>query len=213
VKFECKDLERCLEVPELMADAREHARNCPACRRELWVWSEMSNLASGLREEWDTPELWPKIRTQLAAQPKRKPVRRYDWRLLGAIAAVLLLAASGLTWFRVRPAPAVTKPASAEAQGDFLTEQTLKEVEQAEKAYANSIEKLSRIAAPKLENADTALIAAYREKLVLLDSAIADMRSSVTQNRFNTRLQMELAALYKQKQETLQEIVRREQKN
>jgi hypothetical protein len=39
------------------------------------------------------------------------------------------------------------------------------------------------------------------------------MRSSVTQNRFNTRLQMELAALYKQKQETLQEIVRREQKN
>ena len=150
MKFECKDLERCLEVPELMADAREHARNCPACRRELWVWSEMSNLAAGLREEWDTPDLWPKIRTQLAAQPKRKPVRRYDWRLLGAIAAVLLVAASGLTWYKLRPAPAGPPPASAEMKGDFLTEQTLKEVEQAEKAYAASIEKLSRIAAPIL---------------------------------------------------------------
>ena len=45
MKFECKDLERCLEVPELMADAREHARDCPVCRRELWIWSEMSNVA------------------------------------------------------------------------------------------------------------------------------------------------------------------------
>lgn len=206
MKFECKDLERCLEVPELLADAREHARNCAACRRELWIWSEMSNVAPGLREEWETPELWPKMRTQLAAEPKRKQVRRFDWRLMGAIAAVLLIAAGGLTWYRLQPQPKTV-------QGDFLTEQTLKEVEQAEQAYARSIDKLSKIAEPKLDQADTALIAAYREKLVLLDSAIADMRSSVNQNRFNTRLQMELAALYKQKQETLQEIVRRDQKN
>ena len=94
MKFECKDLERCLEVPELMADAREHARNCAACRRELWLWSEMSNLAPGLREQWDSPELWPKIRTQLAAEPKRKPVRRFDWRILGAVAAALLISAA-----------------------------------------------------------------------------------------------------------------------
>jgi hypothetical protein len=207
MKFECKDLERCLEVPELMADAREHARDCPVCRRELWIWSEMSNVAAGLREQWESPELWSKIQTQLAAEPKRKPVRRFDWRILGAIAALLLFGAGSVTWYELRP------QAQTAQSADFLTEQTLKEVEQAEQAYARSIEKLSKIAQPKLENADTALIAAYREKLVLLDSAIADMRSSVTQNRFNTRLQTELAALYKQKQETLQEIVRREQKN
>ena len=214
MRFECKDLERCLEVPELMADAREHARSCPACRRELWIWAEMSNVASSLREEWDAPELWPQIRTQLAAEPKRKPVRRYDWRLLSAIAALFLIAAGGLTWYKWPPPrqeSATARPGTVE--GDFLTEQTLKEVEQAEQVYAKSIEKLSRIAEPRLEKGDTALVAAYREKLVLLDSAIADMRSSVSQNRFNTRLQMELAALYKQKQETLQEIVRREQKN
>jgi hypothetical protein len=208
MKFECKDLERCLEVPELMADAKEHARNCAACRRELWIWSEMSNVASGLREEWETPELWSKIKTQLATEPKRKPDRRFDWRIMSAIAAVLLVAAGSLTWCQLRP----QQPPAAQS-ADFLTEQTLKEVEQAEQAYAKSIEKLSTIAAPKLNNADSALIAAYREKLVLLDSAIADMRSNVSQNRFNTRLQTELAALYKQKQETLQEIVRREQKN
>jgi hypothetical protein len=207
MKFECKDLERCLEVPELMADAREHARHCPACRRELWIWSELANVAPGLREEWETPELWPKIQTRLAAEPKRKRVRRFDGRILGAIAALLVVAAGSLAWYELRPLP------PAHQSPDFLTEQTLREVEQAEQAYVKSIDKLSKIAAPKLNNADTALIAAYREKLVLLDSAIADMRSSISQNRFNTRLQMELAALYKQKQETLQEIVRREQKN
>jgi hypothetical protein len=208
MKFECKDLERCLEVPELMADASEHARDCAACRRELWIWSEMSNVASSLREQWDTPELWPKIQAQLAAQPKRKPVRRLDWRLLGAVAALLLVAAAGaLSWYQTR-----SHPRSAPSS-DFLTEQTLREVEQAEQSYARSIDKLSKLAQPKIENAGTPLIAAYREKLVLLDSAIADMKSSVGQNRFNTHLRLELAALYKQKQETLQEIVRREQKN
>ena len=58
MKFECKDLERALEVPELLADAREHARDCKACSRGLWIWSEMSQAAPALREEWDTPQLW-----------------------------------------------------------------------------------------------------------------------------------------------------------
>ena len=70
MKVECKDFERALEVPELLPDAREHARDCPACRRELWVWGEISNLASGLREEWESPELWPQIQQSLVAEPK-----------------------------------------------------------------------------------------------------------------------------------------------
>lgn len=118
-----------------------------------------------------------------------------------------MAAAGALSWYQTR-----SHPRSAPSS-DFLTEQTLREVEQAEQSYARSIDKLSKLAQPKIENAGTPLIAAYREKLVLLDSAIADMKSSVGQNRFNTHLQLELAALYKQKQETLQEIVRREQKN
>jgi hypothetical protein len=92
------------------------------------------------------------------------------------------------------------------ADSAFLTEQ-------AESAYAKSIDKLSRVAEPELQHAEASLASAYSEKLLLLDSAISELKANLNQNRFNASLQAELAALYKQKQETLQEILRREQKN
>ena len=99
--FDCKDLERALAVPELLPDAREHAKICDACRRELWLWSEMSAVAPGLREEWESPELWPKIRQTLAAQQKADKPRGFsralgwrDWRMMAGIAAVLAIAVS-----------------------------------------------------------------------------------------------------------------------
>ena len=42
MKFECGDLERALAVPELMQEAREHLKNCPACRNELRLWNEIA---------------------------------------------------------------------------------------------------------------------------------------------------------------------------
>ena len=203
MKFECKDLERALEVPELMADAREHARNCPACTNDLWVWSEISRVTSGLREEWDSPDLWPRIREKLAPEAPRSRPR--NWRLPAAIAAALLVAMVGATWYQFRPG--VSGPAR---DADFLTDQTLKELEQTEAAYVKTIGKLASLVAPKLEKPDSALTAAYREKLQLIDSGIAELRTSIDRNRYNTHLQAELAALYRQKQETLQEILHRE---
>ncbi|MGI8742585.1 MAG: hypothetical protein ACR2NN_08445 [Bryobacteraceae bacterium] len=209
MKFECKDLERALEVPELMPDAREHARDCPGCRRELWVWAEMSRIASGLRDEWESPELWTRVRQSLDAEPKPKQVRRWDWRLMVGVAAALLIAASAALWYPMLPHPA--RPAQTDEA--FLTDQALKQVEQAESSYAKSIEKLSHVAESKLQGTQAPLAAAYKEKLVMLDSAIAELKTTVDQNRFNAKLQAELAALYKEKQQTLQEILQREQKN
>ena len=93
------------------------------------------------------------------------------------------------------------RPASRE----LLTESALQEVQQAEAAYARSIEKLSAVAAQDLERSSSPLAAAYREKLTLLDSGIAELKATVESNRYNTYLRTELAALYKQKQQTLQE--------
>jgi hypothetical protein len=81
----------------------------------------------------------------------------------------------------------------------------LQEVQQAERAYARSIEKLSAVAAPNLERSSSPAAAAYREKLTLLDSGIAELKATVESNRYNTYLQLELASLYRQKQQTLQE--------
>jgi hypothetical protein len=47
----------------------------------------------------------------------------------------------------------------------------------------------------------------------MLDEAIAETRANLDQNRFNVRLQMELANLYREKQEALKELLTRDQKN
>jgi hypothetical protein len=208
MKFECRDLDRALAVPELLPDAREHARECPACRRQLWLWTEMSAVAGGLREEWDSPELWPRIQSALAAEPKPARYRWFDWKMVTALAAALVLAAGLLTFFTMRLHP----PTNPEGP-DFLTEQALKEVEQSEAAYAKSINKLSALAPRKLQQAPAPLSAAYREKLMLLDASIAELRSTIADNRFNARLQTELAKLYREKHDTLQEIMRLDEKN
>jgi hypothetical protein len=209
--FECKDLERALEFTELLPDAREHARNCSSCSRELWLWSEASKQASSLREEWDSPELWPRLRQQLASEAPRKPVRTRSWKAWGAVAAMLLAGAGGIGYYSLRPAPAsAVQQANAP---DFLTDQALQEVEQAEIAYLKSIDRLSRVAQPRLQGSKSSLTAAYREKLQLLDAEIAELRASIAQNRFNPHLQSELTALYRDKQSTLKEILQRAETN
>ncbi len=207
MKFECGDLDRALAVPELMQEAREHLKICAACRRELRLWNEISDAAKQLHHEWDSPELWPRIREKLAAQPRPRPAWWTDWKLW-AMAASVLIGAVLLAWFNwVRP------PAETAKDRSFLTEQALGDVERNEAAYRQSIEKLYALAEPKLKTANSPLAVAYREKLVLLDSAIGDVRSNLQQNRFNTSLQMELAALYREKQQTLEDLVKHDQKN
>ena len=50
----------------------------------------------------------------------------------------------------------------------------------------------------------------YREKLLLLDAAIAECRANIEQNRWNAHLRQELLEIYQQKQRTLQDVVREE---
>lgn len=209
--FDCKDLERALSVPELLPDAREHAKTCDACRRELWIWSEMSTVAPGLREDWDTPDLWPKIRQTLATEQKEARARarswRSDWRVMVGIAAMLAIAISIFVWQYPRGAAGPAAPQDS----DFLTEQTLKEVEQTEAAYRASIDKLSRLAEAKLRATQDPVAIAAREKLMVLDSEITNVRSTVAHNKFNAQLQADLAVLYRDKQDTLKEILQRAQ--
>jgi hypothetical protein len=223
MKFECGDLDRALATPELMPEAREHLKQCAACRREYRVWTEISTAAKELHEEWDSPGLWPRIRDALAAEPKRnQPVWWREWKTW-AIAAVALI---GVSVAVIRPwdfgkqqpaAKAGASPASpasfTSSDQSFLTEQALKEVERTEAAYRQSIDNLSKLAQPKLQNPVSAVAVNSREKLVMLDSAIAETRANLDQNRFNVRLQTELANLYREKQETLKELVTRDQKN
>jgi hypothetical protein len=191
--FQCEDLERALRSPELMPDARAHAERCRECREQLYLWNEISRVAPELHEEWESESLWPRIRVALAAEPPRRR-RPPLWRWAMAVAAMVAMAVVLMP----RRAP---KPVGRE----LLTDAALAEVQQAEAAYARSIDKLAAVAGPALEQSATPLAAAYREKLVLLDADIADLKNNVERNRYNTYLRTELAALYGEKQKTLRE--------
>jgi hypothetical protein len=202
--IQCSDLERALQTPELMPDARAHAETCEKCRRELFLWGEISRIAPQLREEWESPDLWSRIRTTLAAEPAKR-TRNPKWRWAFATVAAAAVIVTVLMFHPWRSNPPQDR--------DFLTEDALQDVQTAEAAYARSIEKLSAVAAPGLQQSPTPLAAAYREKLVVLDSAIADLKTNLESNRYNTYLQTELASLYREKQKTLQEWLEHAKRN
>jgi hypothetical protein len=186
-----------------MAAAREHAASCEACRLQLQSWDEISVAARELHHEWESPGLWDRIEASLPARPSRFRLSYPGWRLFASAAAVLLLTVSSL-WLILRPA--APRPVTT-ASRQFLTEQALQEVQVSEAAYVRSIDRLAKIAEPVLDQSPSPLVANYREKLTVLDAAIADLKDNLERNRLNARLSTELVSLYQEKQKTLQEVL------
>jgi hypothetical protein len=177
-----------------MSDAKAHAEQCEHCRQELYLWGEISRLAPQLHHEWESPSLWPRIEADLVRLlPTRSVVPFWP---LSIAAAALVIVGLMLAFPWNSPNPHSRK---------FLTENALHDVQQAEAAYTQAIAKLSDLAQPGLEVSPSPVAAAYREKLVILDSAISDLKADVAGNRYNAYLQTQLASLYREKQKTLQE--------
>jgi len=207
----CADRERILmdgSVAEWTA-LEAHAATCAECGEELRVWKSMSTAAGELRQEWETPYLWAKIERGLAEQISRKPSRLRAWLnpigLAGVqwqtVAALLVLVVvTGVAWRIFRPGP------GHDLQG-FLNKSAVSDVERAEAAYQKAIDKLEAQAKPQLEPTGTPLMASYREKLLVLDNAIDELRAEAGQNPANAHLRRQLLAMYQEKQDTLQEIL------
>jgi hypothetical protein len=211
---ECRQFDRALaRGQEAVAALEIHAASCADCRERLRLWKEISQAAPALKKEWESPDLFSRIaRALAAAQPQDAqapalPRRRGTW-IPAAAAALFVLSMIGLSVFK--PGESGREPISnlRVSREPLMTEQTLNEVESSEGKYLQSIEKLSRLARPRLESPETALLAAYKEKLELLDSAIAETRDQIQQNRFNTHLRRELLAMYQEKQRTLQDLMK-----
>ncbi len=212
---ECGQFEKALAGGEEAVAALEvHAGSCADCRERLRLWKEIPQAAPALKKEWESPDLFPRIARALAAAPQPGaqasdlPRRRPVWIPAAAAATLFLLSMIGLYVFK--PGESGREPMSnlRVPREPLMTEKTLIEVESAEAKYLESIEKLSRLARPRLDSPQTALLAAYKEKIELLDSAIAETRNQIEQNRFNTHLRRELLAMYQEKQRTLQDLMK-----
>jgi len=70
-----------------------------------------------------------------------------------------------------------------------------------------AIDALAAEAKPQLEGSASPLVASYQEKLMVLDSAIEDLRAQTGQNPSNAHLRYQLLAMYQEKQRTLQEVL------
>jgi hypothetical protein len=203
VTFTCGDLDDVLRDGDADAwsAARGHAQTCDDCRERLAAWDEITAQAPQLHHEWETPALWSRIETALARE--RRARRRPAGRIWLGLAAVLLAGVAG-TWLFVRVLAPPRIASENELPQRLLSEGALRDVERAEADYVRSIEALSRAVAP--ETPATPLMMSYREKLMLIDAAIAECRAQIERNRFNAHLRRELLGMYREKQKTLQQI-------
>jgi len=215
----CNDRERIFldGTSEEWTALEAHALACSECKHEVEAWKDLSTAASELHQEWDSPALWPRIEQALEQQPAAPRSSRWG-RLLGnwnltslqwqAAAAALLLVAVTVSaiWFIVKPAGPKTPADQA-----LLKDDAVRKVERAEAEYEQAIDKLDAQARPQLEGAATPLMASYREKLQVLDSAIADLKSQAGMNPGNGHLRRQLLAMYQEKQDTLEEILEAKQ--
>jgi hypothetical protein len=212
----CSDRERIFEdgTPAEWAALEVHAATCSLCAEEVRAWKSLSVAAKELSDYSDSPSFWPRIERALAEQAARTahPAERKSWlaflpnfsparQMALAGALVLLLTISGSWIYIHRPVR------TGEIDQSLLRSSALKEVESAESAYDRAIGKLAAETKPQLENPTTPLLANYHEKLLVLDSAIADLRAQAGINPSNAQLRYQLLAMYQEKQHTLEEVL------
>jgi hypothetical protein len=217
----CNDRQRIFldGTAEEWAALEAHAANCAGCKQEVAGWKSISVAAGALHQEWDSPNLWPRIEKALAK--RQKPQSSWWWgRLAGtfklnlaslewqtAAAALLLMALTGSAIWVVRQ----PVKRGVEVAPPLLGNNAVREVERAEVAYEQAIDKLDAQARPQLENDSTPLMASYREKLQVLDSAIAELKSETGINPANGHLRRQLLAMYQEKQDTLEQVLEAKQ--
>jgi len=211
----CDDRERIFldGSPEEWAALEQHANTCAVCAEELRAWKQLRAAAGELRDYQESPALWARIESSLRQQqataaPSKSFWSSLDfWRhnspawqsaMVGAM-VVALAVSSGYLYSH--------RPVSPVDPGDkLLKTSALAEVERTERDYMSAIDKLAADASPQL-SADTPLMAGYREKLMVLDSAIADLRAQAGGNPSNAHLRYQLLAMYHEKQQTLQDVL------
>ena len=188
--------------PLSMRTAEEHAAQCAACAEKLESWREISDTAKSLHTTWQSDLLWPRIERSLREEKRRSPMRTV-WQFA---AAVLLTVGLGSTmWFAVRE-----QAHNAAFDRDILRLSALDDVEKAERAHIQAIARLEKLADAKLEESEAPLMASYKEKLMLLDDAIAECRANIDRNRQNAHLREQLLSMYSEKQQTLRDVLREE---
>jgi len=183
-----------------LAAAEQHAAACDECRDKLDSWHDISGVARTLRADWQNDMLWPRIARALRNERSRSHAQL--WQIAAAL--LLFAALGGIAWY------AHFRTQQKEFDRVILREAAVDQVERAEQAHVAAINQLEKVAEPKLQQDASPLMVSYKEKLMLLDDAIAECQKNIDTNRSNAHLRKQLLAMYSEKQHTLQQVVREE---
>jgi len=202
MKTECSDLDNLLLEgdPFSMETATRHAGSCPECAEKLASWDDISVAAKSLRTEWNSDLLWPRIETAIHLEEKDAGHPRF-WQIAATV--LLTISVGATTWYAVRDGSR-----QAAFDKEIIRVSALESVERAEQAHLYAIAELEKVAEPKLEDAQGPLMISYREKLMVLDDAIAECQTNIDNNRQNAHLRKQLLTMYSEKQRTLRDVVR-----
>lgn len=187
--------------PLAMETAARHARECTACAEKLAAWNELSDTAQSLRTTWENDMLWPRIERALKNERSKRATRFWQY----AAAVLITIGLGGTGYYGVR-----VQTRQAAFDNTIIRISALDEVEKAEQEHIRAISNLEKLAEPKLEEADSPLMVSYKEKLMLLDDAIAECKANVDRNEQNAHLRKQLLAMYSEKQQTLKEVLQEE---
>src|SRR5258708_3076325 len=176
------------EISSMLEISEAAAKNTLfQAKKNLRSWKSLRVAAAELGGYTESPALWPRIRHSLTEQAAsiQKGRERWSWRSLfapfsfswqtaaaTAFVAVLMISAGWL----LRP----NKPPIQE--GSLLKSKALTEVEHAESAYVQAIERLAADAKPQTDNPATPLMGNYRETLLVLAHALDDARAPSVPN-------------------------------
>jgi hypothetical protein len=204
--------------PLAMETAARHAAGCAACAETLATWQDLSGTAATLHESWESDVLWPRIERSIRAEAlsaRTDASRRRSVARLWQVAAALFLAAilGAGAWFGLRTREA------RQFDARILRVDVLDDVDRAEKQHLAAIDRLEGMT--RLEGTtdartgepSTPLMISYKEKLLVLDDAIAQCQTAIDHNRQNAHLRRQLLAMYSEKQRTLQDVLREENQN
>ncbi len=162
----------------------------------------LSAAAHTLHREWDSPRLWTDISARMDKEGRWRWAATL-WQPAAAAVLVLVLgSATWLGWNARRPYGS----SDSDPAGRLLSEAALTEIERSEAQYVQAIDELTRIAGPKLEMPDSPLLANLRDRLLAIDSAIAEYRTEIARNRFNAHLRRQLLWIYQEKRRTLEQV-------
>jgi hypothetical protein len=186
--------------PPAMETAARHAAECDACAETLASWNDLSVTATSMRTTWENDTLWPRIERSIRAEKKRRAPR---WLRQVAAAGVIIVGLGAPLFYALR-----VQTREAAFDRTIIRVSALDEVERAEREHIQAIENLEKVAEPKLEDAESPLMVSYKEKLMLLDDAIAECAANIDHNRQNAHLRKQLLAMYSEKQQTLVDVLR-----